>query len=561
MRPIFPDISRFSGLYRDPTEQMKSGRLSCLIWPLILAAAFFFIPVVLFSVYPVGFWSSTDYEPLGLADALNMAYRLGDLTLYPAEGMTNHPGVQFYLTSWLALALSGHPIATGQGYSFFRDVVDHVEDYHRMAVYVATLAGSAGIFLFARTALKLIPPGVTVAALLLWLVSTPATILCFMATGFEPFALLINGIFLVMLFRIAFDRELDPWMMVLAGCVGAFAYLDKLAYAYIPLALVSAIFWKAVFCGIGWRRGAKLIAISFFTFVGVVIATGYLVIGSNAFIAMLRFHRNVILGSGLYGTGSQVVVSGEGVRRAIMAIPGDEAWAVPLALIAGAALWIAGIVAGLRNRHDNSVAIIAIGAGLAALFSALSVLKHYDTHYTAGVSAALPGCLLACYLFARNWSPGLRLATVAVVWVAITVMTGPALRSVEGTLAARSETTRLAEADMKQVGAETAGMKRPVGYVYRVPFPQFVEGFVVYFTGVPRLTKEYVEKRGGITNGIAGPPGAEDDGAYVIDKAYFPDIAAVKSAPNLDTQGPKPVQFETGDKLIELHTVFLLIRK
>jgi hypothetical protein len=551
---------RFSGLYRDPTEQMKSGRPGSLIWPLILAAVFFFIPVVLFSAYPLGFWSSTDYEPLGLADALNMAYRLGDLTLYAAEGMTNHPGVQFYLTSWLALALSGHPIATGQGYSFFRDVIDHVEDYHRMAVYLAGLAGSAGIYLFARTALKLIPPGAVVAALLLWLVSTPATILCFMYTGFEPFALLINGVFLVILVRIAFDRDLDSWMMVLAGCVGAFAYLNKLSYAYIPLALVSAIFWKAVFCWIGWRRGARLIAISFFTFVGVIIATGYLVIGSNAFIAMLRFHRNVILGSGLYGTGSQVVVSEAGVLRAIMTIPGDEAWAVPLALIAGAALWIAGLAAGFRNRQDNSVAVIAIGAGLAGLFSALSVLKHYDSHYTAGVSAALPGCVLACCLLARSWTRA-RFAAVAVTWAAVLLMMGPVLRNVSGALAARSATSRLAVADMKQVRTETSRMQRPVGYTYRVPFPQYVEGFVVHFAGVPRLTEEYVENRGDITNGIAGPPGAGDDGAYVIDKTYFPTIEAVKSAPNLDTQGPKPVQFGAGDRLIEFRTVFLLIRK
>jgi hypothetical protein len=112
--------------------------------------------------------------------------------------------------------------------------------------------------------------GVTIAALLLWLVSTPETIMCFMSTGFEPFALLINGILLAMLVRIAFAR--DGWMMFLAGCVGAFAYLNKLSYAYVPLALFSAIFWKAVFCGIGWRRGARLIVISFFSFVGLIIA-------------------------------------------------------------------------------------------------------------------------------------------------------------------------------------------------------------------------------------------------------------------------------------------------
>jgi hypothetical protein len=148
-----------------------------------------------------------------------------------------------------------------------------------------------------------------------------------------------------------------------------------------------------------------------------------------------------------------------------------------------------------------------------------------------------------------------------VIWVAIALMTGPVLRHVSATLAAKSETARLAVADMKGVSAETAGMKRAVGYTYRVPFPQYVEGFVVHYTGVPRLTEQYVENRGGVTNGIEGPPGSEDDGAYVIDKAYFPDIAAIKSAANLDPQGPKPVQFEPGDTLIEFRTVFLLVRK
>jgi len=51
---------------------------------------------------------------------------------------------------------------------------------------------------------------------------------------------------------------------------------------------------------------------------------------------------------------------------------------------------------------------------------------------------------------------------------------------------------------MKQVSAETAGMKRAVGYSYRVPFPQYVEGFVVHFAGGSRLTEQYIENRGGI---------------------------------------------------------------
>jgi hypothetical protein len=64
-----------------------------------------------------------------------------------------------------------------------------------------------------------------------------------------------------------------------------------------------------------------------------------------------------------------------------------------------------------------------------------------------------------------------------------------------------------------------------------------------------------------VTNSIAENWLTEDVGAYVIDKNHFRDVEAVKSASNLDLLGPKAVRLETEDKLIELHTVFLLIRK
>jgi hypothetical protein len=97
----------------------RSNLVSCA-----LAAVFFVIPVLLSFMYRVGFWSSTDNEPLGLASALNMAYRLADLRFYPDGGMADHPGLQFYFMSWLALALTGFPVATA-GYEFFRTVMDH----------------------------------------------------------------------------------------------------------------------------------------------------------------------------------------------------------------------------------------------------------------------------------------------------------------------------------------------------------------------------------------------------------------------------------------------------
>jgi hypothetical protein len=540
-------------------DQMNSGRRGRLIWPLVLAGVFFFIPVTLFFTYPFGFWSSTDYEPLGLADALNMAYRLGDVRLYPAEGMNNHPGVLFYLMSWLALAISGHPVA-GQA-NFYRDVIDHIEDYHRASILMAALAGAAGVYVFARTALKFVPIGATSFAVLLWLVSTPATIVCFLTTGFEPVALLLNGLFLAVLVRLAFDREIDLELAALAALVGAFAYLNKLSYLYIPVALAGALFWKAVFLKAGWRRGARPIAFFAFIFIGTVVATGYFIIGWSAFRDLLRFHRNVFFGSGLYGAGEHVVVSGEGVRHAIASIPADMTYAVPLALIAGTALLIAGLVTGLGNRQRQDVAVMGIGVGLAALLAALAVVKHYAFHYTAGVSAALPACVVACCLFAQAWDVRFRRAAAGIAMVAILLMAGPVVQNVLTGAAYRSDRSRLALEDIKEIGIQTADMKHAVYFTYHAPFPQNAEGFVINNASVPRLKEQYLKSRGGVTNNMVAFWVTEEVSAYVIDKNYFRDVEAVKSAPNLDLLGPRPVRFNADDKLIELHTVFLLIRK
>ncbi len=539
---------------------MNSDARMGMIWPFILAGAFFFIPVLLFFSHPFSFWGSGDYEPLGLANALNMAYRLADLRLYAAEGMSNHPGVPFYLTSWLALAISGHPVAGSA--NFYSDVIDHIEDYHRVSVVLAALVGAVGVYVFARTALKLVGVGATSFAILLWLASTPATIICFLILGFEPVALLLNGLFLAVLARIAFDPEIDLKVLAIGALVGALAYLNKLSYLYIPFALVCALFWKAVFLNIGWRRATRLIAFSVVIFIGAVVATGYFFIGWDAFNVLLSFHRNVILGSGLYGApGDHLIVSGEGIRNAIASIPVERTYAVPLALIAGLALFVAGLRTGFANRERQGVAIVSIGVGLAALLAALAVIKHYAFHYTAGVSAALPACVVAACLLAQTWDLRARRAAAVIAAVTLLLMAGPVMRGVWTGAVGRYDRSKVLSADMKEIEDHTAGITRSIYFTYHVPFRQNAEGFVMQYAHIPRLTEQYLQGRRGVTNNTVASWVTEDVGAYVIDKNYFPDVEAVKSAPNLDLLGPRPVRYNADDKLIELHTVFLLIRK
>ena len=302
---------------------MKSDFHGLLSWPLVFAILFIAIPPLLFYSHPSSFWANTDYEPLGLADALNLAYRIADFRIYPAVGMADHPGVPFYLMSWLALALAGYPVASG-GPGFFSAVIDHVEDYHQASVWLGALAGAAGVYILARTARPLAPVGVVAIGLLAWLISTPATLLMFTTPSIELFAILVNGLFFYALVRIAFDRDFSRSVTVLAASVSAFAYLNKLPYINVSLALAAAGICSLVFGGAGLALARQRCVLFTLSSLGIILAVGCLVIGWGEFLHLLRFHRSIVFNSGLYGTGDQFVVSGHDVWHAIAAIPRDS---------------------------------------------------------------------------------------------------------------------------------------------------------------------------------------------------------------------------------------------
>jgi hypothetical protein len=528
-------------------------------WPLAFGVIFLAIPLLLFAAYPYSFWVSYDYQPLGLADALNMAYRIGDGQLYYARGMAGHPGVPFYFMSWLALALTGFPAAT-KGPGFFDAVIAHVDLYHSLTIWLTAAAGAIGVCLFAWAARVLAPIGVVAFGLLIWLASTPATLQSFLSPSIDAFAIMINGLFFVVLVRLAYDRNATIGNTILSGCVGAFAYLNKLSYIYVPLALAVAGIASLIFRRVGWIRGIQLCAIFVGVFVSVVVAVGHTVIGSQAFHELLTFHQQVFKGSGLYGGGDPTWVSIPAVWNALAQIPSDKSYAVFIALIGGALLGTGGLVLGFQRPQHLPTALIGIGAGVAATLSAAFVLKHYDAHYTAGVSATLPACVVGGYRLAKSWNfrfgaLGAAVAVLSSVFMAYLVG-APVISS----LANLKENTELAQADLREINAQTAGNDRPVEFAYRTPFSWYAEGFVVVFASIPRLTIEYPQVRPRNISSMTDEALHRNVGAYVIDKNYFPTVESVKAAPNVALLGPSPVTFKDGDKLIELRTVFLMIK-
>ena len=528
-------------------------------WPLAFAILFLSLPPILFAFYPSSFWANTDYEQLGLADAMNLAYRLADRHMYPARGMMDHPGVPFYFMSWLALALAGFPTATSDP-GFFATVIANVERFHQNAIWLAALVGAIGIYVLARTAQKLVPTGVVALALIVWLVSTPAVLLMFLSPSIDSFGILINALFLVVLVRIADDRDAAMGLAVLSAATGAFAYLNKLSYIYVPLALVASGVLNLIFRKPGWIRSGWLCIVFGATFVLVVLAVGFAIIGRQGFHDLLQFHKSVFRGSGLYGAG-QGGVSSEALWRAVAAIPADRAYTMVLALGGGAILIAGGLATSLRGARHFPAAIIGTGAGIACSLSAVIVMKHYALHYTAGVAATLPAGVVGGYLLLKDWGfrPGAPAAVLAAAAsLLMATQTVPPLLSV---LASRTNTTELAKADDEDIRTHLAGDTRVVEFVYRAPFADYGEGFVVTFGSVPRLTEAYRRSRPNVISSMTADLVDREIGAFVLDKAYFPTAETVRAAPNIALLASKPVTLQDTDRLIELRTCFLVIRR
>ena len=405
---------------------MKFEFRKLLSWPLAFAILFVAIPPLLFYSHPSSFWANTDYEPLGLGNALNLAYRIADLRIYPAIGLADHPGVPFYFMSWLALTLTGYPVAF-KGPGFFTAVTDHIEDYHRISIWLAALAGASGVYIFARAARNLAPVGVIAVGLLAWLASTPASLLMFATPSIESFGMLINSLFFLALVRMAYDRDFLPSVTVLLACVSALAYLNKLSYINVSLSLAATGVLSLIFRKASLVLARQRIVLFTLTSLAIILAVGILIIGWSQFLHLLRFHKNIVFSSGLYGSGDQFVVSAHEVWNALAAIERDKAYAMFLALAVGAALVVGGLFAARKGSQDVPVAIIAIGAGLSSIFSAIFVLKHYDLHYTAGVSPTLPASVVAFYLLVKSSGYRFRMAEAALAAAALFFMASSAL--------------------------------------------------------------------------------------------------------------------------------------
>ena len=174
----------------------------------------------------------------------------------------------------------------------------------------------------------------------------------------------------------------------------------------------------------------------------------------------------------------------------------------------------------------------------------------------------MPAGVVGGWLLLKScgWNYRHRIAAGGAAATAILLMAVLTAKFLIAVLAQGTNVGEMVKADLKDIQTELAGSKRAIEFAYRTPFADYGEGFLIIYASIPRMTEEYVRSRQRTFSSMVGGLFDRDVGAYIIDKGYFSTVESIKAATNVVPLGPKPVAFKDGDRLIELHTVFILIR-
>jgi uncharacterized membrane protein len=524
------------------------------------AAAILLACIAAFVVrYPTSIWAMGDYDMDSLSNAINMAYRLADLRLYAAPSMGNHPGVPYYLLSWLGLAMAGYPLATPD-LTFFNGVLAHAERFRIIMIAISTLAGACGIVAFIRSTQKIVPRSVTILALVLWVGSTPASLTSFLMQSIDTLGPALNAAFLIVLWRLANKPRFEVSDVVLAGTLAAVCYLTKLSYLNIVIGLCAALATAVLFEARHRLWNLRMAGLFLFSFAIVVLAAAVWIIEWTTFLSLVEFHQGIIFRGGVYGTGAPGVFNADELQRALTLVWQERAYAVPMALAGGFAAIAGGMAVVIWRKQRLPIAVFGIGTGAAAVFAAASVLKHYAIQYTAGVAATLPALCVALYLVLGAWNIRLRAPVlIGLIMAAVVGLVPPAGRAVANYMEEHSRLMLDANADRVKIEELVARSSSPVGFAYRTPFREYAEGFLLENSGVPRLIFAYLAGEPKTMNSFTERWVSRDIGAYVVDKEYFRSVAELKAAPNVNLLGP-PVAVREGDEVIELATAYLVLR-
>jgi hypothetical protein len=531
--------------------QIHSTRAAEISVSSLVAVALLATWLTIFLLWPVPFWhAGNDYVDLSLAHAIYL-----EASLHGQDGgdpaLANHPGLPFYLASWLALRAA----ALGSGaQDIVKSTFDHPDRFFlftRIIAGLVTASGVAGAWLLLR---RLDPVWRLLAILSFFAAAAVSYRYSLVILGNETFALPLAALLFWAIDRCARNAASANWPWLILGAVAALGYTVKLLYldllvAACAVALMDS-WWNApgsrVRLVIEFTRRIACVLISFFAIAGSILLA---VLGRETLKDLLRFHAGIFTHSGAYGSGDIGFVSATAVHEALLewfnktALP----YLIPLA-IGGAAVVLWTQLKG--PSRDRQTALWAT-ASLAAIVSAsAAILKHYQLYYVVALCALLP------FAFA----PVLQLARTKWI-VAAAILAGFGLSTSSAMLEFSNDSKEVATIteDLARIRAMPLKPGEARLWSYRSPTEQFSAAFIASYAGAKPIMTELAD------------PNRQDFSCYsmvqrpyryvVLDRKTVPDAEAVRNIKgSLDRVQAVFVPLAPEDKIHELQR-FIVVEK
>ena len=472
-------------------------------------------------IWPVTFWGSYDeYAYLALADASNFDVWLRTGTHFSDTDLGTHPGLPYYVVSWICLKLT--TLLAGQTDSL--SYVFHDPEPFFLATRIAALTILSGSILFAWRVLSFLAPSQRALALATFLVADGWSVI-YGATIFasETFALPVAVLTFWCVRRLDDSdvRTSQPWAV--CGAVAAIGYLVKLTYIFVlagflVAAIVTAISLHST-AQARIRFAASRAAIIMAAFLTISAVCLLVIAGSDETRGLLQVHAGFLfhtyLPQGGYGTSLSLDTMGETLRRL-----GTTSAIIPLTVLALAAC----IFQMARTSARDVFMLRWLWVSFATLFlTFLAVLNHFQFYYVPAVSAILP------FAFA----PLLKQSRKAMIFVPVALCAAAiSIFGVVTQYTAMHNRSQAIATDERLITSMPLAPGEARLWTYRIPSRHFVLEMLLQFAGL----QDYFHKISPVGQEISSYAAIDRNYRYVVlDRAYYPTAASVRQS---EQKGP-----------------------
>lgn len=456
----------------------------CVVLILGVTAAWYLIGIR----NTVSFWyTDDDYAYLSLAHALSFDQWLHGDPQIGDQALGQHPGLPFYLLSWIAFKIA-LPASAQSFIQVLGEGSDAPERFWFVSRAIALLLTLGGVALTFRAAAGKLAIVTAAVATIWFLAASDQTWVAMSRLGIESFALPYALLFYLAARNVFCDQRRSVMAWLIFGLVGGLGYTLK--FHYIAFALGSAAGLMAMLA-VGSCRLSEAFKLGIAYAMGFILGFGSLampMLGRNRIVELLKFHFGIATHSGYYGEGEANVVSPAQVLQALDLLTRTPAFIVALLLVVAGATYVMLTRWSDRDWRDSGFPL-GVALLVALSLSFFAVLKHFQPHYLVVPISVIPVLLL--YL-AENAVP--RLASgifvalagvLGVCWLPFTLLHFDFIQ--RSYFAAEA---RLKE-DVTAIEARPLGRNEIRVWDYRVPVRGFAVGFVVGYAGSSTMSEWY----------------------------------------------------------------------